>query len=80
MKNKLNVNPIRNARKPTGGALGALFTAAVVLGGPFAHGTPVESVKPNAPVAEVGKAETLSLPPEQLYGIWTASDEATKIR
>ncbi|MGK2906438.1 MAG: hypothetical protein ACSLFH_08860 [Desulfuromonadales bacterium] len=79
IKNILNLKPIRNARKAAGGALGALFIAAAVLGGSLAHGTPGERVKPSVLAAEVGKDEKPSLPPEQLYGTWTAKDVDAKM-
>lgn len=81
MKNILILKPIRNARKAAGGALVALLTTAAVLGGPLAHGTPVERVKYPSSVlaAEVGKDEKPSHPPEQLFGTWTAKDVDAKM-
>ena len=79
MKNRLILKPIRNARNAAGGALGALFTAAAVLGGPLAHGTPVERMKPSVLAAEVGKDEQPSRPPDQLYGTWIAKDVDAKM-
>ncbi|MGK2913547.1 MAG: class I fructose-bisphosphate aldolase [Porticoccaceae bacterium] len=57
----------------------ALFTAAAVWGGAFAHGTPVEKMKPSVVAAEIGKGEKPSRPPEQLYGTWTAKDVDAKM-
>lgn len=79
MKSRLIFKPIRNARNTAGGALGALFTAAAVLGGPLAHGAPVETMKPSVLAAEVGKDEKPSQPPERLYGTWTAKDVDAKM-
>lgn len=79
MKNILILKPIRNARKAAGSALVALFTAAAVLGGPLAHGTPVEKMKPSVLAAEVGEDEKPSQPPERLYGTWTAKDVDAKM-
>ena len=36
-------------------------------------------MKPSVLAAEVGKDETPSLPPEQLYGTWTAKDVDAKM-
>ena len=79
MENRLILKSIRNARNAAGGALGALFTAAAVLGGPLAHGTPVERMKPSVLAAEVGKDEKPSRPPERLYGTWTAKNVDAKM-
>ncbi len=79
IKNILNLKPIRNARKATGGVLVALFTVAAVLGGALAHGTPAEKVKPSVIAAEVWEDVTPSLPPERLYGTWTAQDVDAKM-
>ncbi|WP_020676197.1 hypothetical protein [Geopsychrobacter electrodiphilus] len=79
MKNFLILTSTRKARNATGGALGALFIVATVLGGSLAHGAPVEKMKPSVLAAEVGKDETPSLPPEQLYGTWTAKDVDAKM-
>ncbi len=82
MKNILILKPIRNARKATGRALVALvalFTAAAVLGGPLAHGTPVEKMKSGVLAAEVGEDEKPSRPPDQLYGTWIAKDVDAKM-
>ncbi len=79
MKNILILIPFRNARKAAGGALVALFTAAAVLGGPLAHGTPVEKMKPSVLAAEVRQDEKPSRPPERLYGTWTAKDVDAKM-
>ena len=78
IKNILNLKPISNTRKAAGGALVVLFIAAAVLGGSLAHGTPVERMKPSVLAAEVGKDEKPSLPPERLYGTWTAKDVDAK--
>ncbi|MGK2904963.1 MAG: hypothetical protein ACSLFH_01265 [Desulfuromonadales bacterium] len=79
MKNRLILKLIRNARNATGGALGALFIAAAVLGGSLAHGTPGERVKPSVLAAEVGKDEKPPRPPERLYGTWIAKDVDAKM-
>jgi hypothetical protein len=80
MKNILILKPIRNARKAAGGALGAIFTlVALLVGGPLALGTLVESMNSNVLAAEVGEDEKPSHPPEQLYGTWTAKDVDVKM-
>lgn len=79
MTNILILIPIRNAWKAAGGALVALFTATAVLGGPLAHDTPVEKMKPSVLAAEVGQNEKPSRPPERLYGTWTAKDVDAKM-
>ena len=79
MKNRLIGKLIRNARNAAGVALGALFTAAAVLSGPIAHGTPVEKMKPSVLAAVVGKDEKASGPPERLYGTWVAKGVDAKI-
>lgn len=76
MKNIVILKPLRNARKAAGGALGVLFTAvALLVGGPLALGTLVESMNSSVLAADVGEDETLSQPPERLYGTWTAKDK-----
>ncbi len=65
---------IRKARNASGGVFGALITAAVVSGASFAHGAPVENMKPSVLKAEDGKNEKSSLAPERLYNTWTALD------
>lgn len=67
--------------KSAGGALGALLTTAVFLGGPFAHGTPVERIKfPSIVLANVIRQDAEpSRPPERLYGTWTAKDVDAKM-
>ncbi len=72
--NTLIWKPIRNARNAAGGALVVLLTMAALFGGPLAQGTPVEKMKANVPVAEVGKDQKPTPPPERLYGTWTAQD------
>jgi len=79
MKNRLILKPIRTARNAAGRALGALFIAAAVLGGPLAHGAPDDTLKPSVLATEVAKDEKPSLPPEQLYGTWTANDVDAKL-
>jgi hypothetical protein len=79
MTNILILIPIRSAWKAAGGALVALFTATAVLGGPLAHDTPVEKIKPSVLAAEVGQDEKPSRPPERLYGTWTAKDVDAKM-
>ncbi len=80
MKYILILKPIRNARKAAGGELGALFTAvALLVGGPLALGTLVESINSSVLAAEVGEDETPSQPPERLYGTWTAKDVDAKM-
>jgi hypothetical protein len=64
MKNTLISKPIRNARNAAGGVLAVLLTAAAVLSGPLAHGTPVQ----------VASDEKPAQPPERLYGTWIAKD------
>lgn len=67
--------------KSTGGALGALLTTAVFLGGPLAHGTPVERIKfPSIVLANVIRQDAKSSrPPEGLYGTWTAKGVDAKM-
>jgi len=81
MKNILILKPIRNVQKAAGVALVALLTTVVVLSGPLAHGTSAERIKSPSSViaAEVGKDEKPSLPPERLYGTWTAKDVDAKM-
>jgi len=52
MKNILMLKPIMNA---AGGAIVALLTTTAALGGPLAHGTPVERMKPGVLAAEVSR-------------------------
>jgi hypothetical protein len=79
LKNILILKPIRNAWKAAGGALVVIFIAAAVLGGSLAHGDPVEKMKPSVLATEVGNDEKPSLPPERLYGTWTAKDVDAKM-
>ncbi len=71
---------IMNARNAAGGVLSVLFIASVLLlGGPLAHATSVEKMKPSVVAVEAVKDEKPSLPPERLYGIWTANDVDVKM-
>jgi hypothetical protein len=69
IKNRLILKPIRNARKAAGGVLAVFLAAAAVLGGPLAHGAPVQVVSDEKP----------SQPPAQLYGTWIAKDVDAKL-
>lgn len=71
--------PIRVARKAAGGALVAFLTAAAVSGGPLAHGTPLERMKPSVLASDIGKDGKPSQPPERLYGTWLAKDVDAKM-
>lgn len=79
MKTRLILNPIRHVRGATHGVLGAILAAAATVAGSLAQGTPVEKMKPSVPAAEVGKDEKPTLPPERLYGTWTAQDVDAKM-
>ncbi len=57
----------------------ALFTTAAIFGESFAQETSVERMKPSVLAVEVGKDEKSSIPPEQLYGTWTAKDVDAKM-
>ncbi len=81
MKQIFILKLIRNARKTDGRALVVILTTVAVLDGLLAHGTPVERMRFPASVlaAEVGEAENLSRPLDQLYGTWIAKDVDAKM-